>query len=1392
MADQVEKIILEAGDNTGAATRSANKNIESVENSAEAASQAVQKNLDKSAAAVVTITDRSKRAMERIVAQAESRAVSTRDPIARLTQQRDNAIAKVKSDQALVDRVTAAYNEMIGAATKAAEAERRRQETAARDRSTAQLERAIAASQKATRGEADFAAAVAKTTEAYKRQEAARASAQRYTSDVQTYKRNELLLDKAVAASQRASRGGLEFETALNKTTEAYKRQEAARVSSQQYSADLKVYKQNELLLERAIAASQKATRGAAEFAAALNRQKAAAQESSAAIEKEISVLERRAAVAGRTRTQRAVIESQSSLGTLQGRGATPEQIDRATAAYRRLIQAEAEAQQKSEGFGGSLLDFAGRLGIVLGATELLRKALSTAFDSTLYAARTEQLGVALNAVGSANKVAESTTATLEARLVKLGVTTQEARQSLTRLIGAQVDYTKVEQLARTAQNLGRVANINSSEAFERLTHAIVTQQPELLRTLGLNVNLEREFQVVAHAQQRSVESLTELEKKQIAVNAVLRAAQGFNGVYGRSLDTAGGQLLSFRRYVDEAKNSFGNEFLPELAAGVGVLNELGKRGVEVGSILAKLVRFNLAALSPIGLAAGAATPPKPPRNLSDEEIRKSLEFDNRKLLNEKLSEATNKDLIKQGEIIERARIERAERETKDRKQLDQLYRESITFREEAERKEADGLDRIAAKRSQMLADVQKQMAGFLDANSFDRDIAAKARGNIERGAALERKDYLEDFQKKWRAAFDKFQVDSKKRRREMELEELQRAADITESINTLFEQTRATRNAADIDALEAQRDAELRNVRDTAGQGLAVRLAAEAEVAKITNDYSLQIFAKRAELIDIEANERAALARNEFEREAILNEATAKAQRLEAATQQQLDATRQQAAIRQRDLIVGEYTRIFDSLKRQSETVVDQIFSKSKNIFEAIGGVIKTALLTAMKDVVTSRVAAALTELVTGEKVTLRVPPGNAGPLGRVLGSLGLGARPVFGKLEQPGHLGDLTLRNGAVPVVIENLPARESAVPAQPSGATQSAGLGGLIGALAGFGAAGAISARTPPFVQGGRVSSTIDYGGGPISTGDPRTVSGAGGTLGQVSNPFSLAGLRGGLRSLGNLGRRTPPIAPGPGSSGGAFDAGRGVGGTAGGALLLGGGILAFDGLRRGGKAGLLETTLGGALIGAKFGGPIGAAIGAGIGAVAGLIRLGLKGKTERLIERVKALHRITISKEFARDPLQKMIDQNYGGNIEVGLRSPEVVDLLRLYARSTGQDFSLDNRPQAVGLALQGGILRQTAAQVNGGAVAYSGGTARLAGPVDRLITGTTPGQFGEAPSITVKSLSLNLDGQAATTLLKGEVARDPGLIGKATIAAAKASINRRELTVAQSTPGLITA
>ena len=318
-----------------------------------------------------------------------------------------------------------------------------------------------------------------------------------------------------------------------------------------------------------------------------------------------------------------------------------------------------------------------------------------------------------------------------------------------------------------------------------------------------------------------------------------------------------------------------------------------------------------------------------------------------------------------------------------------------------------------------------------------------------------------------------------------------------------------------------------------------------------------------------------------------------------------------------------------------------------------------------------------------------------------------------------------------------------------------------GGGLGRVLGIGGAAALGGGGGigfPGAPGGTPGFAGPVGGGFGSAGS----GGLGGIGGALAG--SAASLKGILTQLGGLGR---------GVGTGSALAGRGVGGTAGGALLLGGATLGVMGLQRGGLSGLAMTTAGGALIGAKFGGPIGAAIGAGIGAVAGTIRLFIKGAEEKIVQKVKSTYGIDISRKFARDPLLGIIKQTFGGNIDVGIRSPQIRDLIELYAMSTGQNSQGINttRPIASSFALSGGSFTQQPVFQNG------------------LSMG-----LGQASSASPAATVIQLDPAATEAFLQGQAVQamsgNPRAVQGAVLRASTQNAGRRQALALAVNPGLM--
>lgn len=249
----------------------------------------------------------------------------------------------------------------------------------------------------------------------------------------------------------------------------------------------------------------------------------------------------------------------------------------------RAFAEMEQNARKAATGITSTFREMSSELktaGLGLVAFSAVGTALIA--KSTLLAARVQTLGVVLQVVGKNAGYSAGQLGQYEAEVRKMGITTQAARQSLIRLAQANIDLADAQKIARVAQDAAVIGGVNSSEAFERLVHGMVTRQPEILRTIGILVNFEQEYVRFAKANDVAVESLTELQKQQIASNAVLEAGTRIAGSYEQAMTTAGKQMTSLARFTEEAQLALGQAFLPafselimSLTAGLEWFNKL-------------------------------------------------------------------------------------------------------------------------------------------------------------------------------------------------------------------------------------------------------------------------------------------------------------------------------------------------------------------------------------------------------------------------------------------------------------------------------------------------------------------------------------------------------------------------------------------------------------------------------------------------------------------------------------------------------------------------------------------------------------------------------------------------------------------------------------------------
>jgi hypothetical protein len=205
-----------------------------------------------------------------------------------------------------------------------------------------------------------------------------------------------------------------------------------------------------------------------------------------------------------------------------------------------------------------------------------------------------------------------------------------------------------------------------------------------------------------------------------------------------------------------------------------------------------------------------------------------------------------------------------------------------------------------------------------------------------------------------------------------------------------------------------------------------------------------------------------------------------------------------------------------------------------------------------------------------------------------------------------------------------------------------------------------------------------------------------------------------------------------------------------------------------------------------------------IGAGVGAIAGTIRLFIKSGAEKVVSKVKQIYGIDIDRKFAQDPILAIIKQSFGGNVDVGLRSPQIRDLLELYASTTDQKSAgIVNRILPSTFANQGGqLVNIPNVGLTGAPVGFSAGSATGNGVSFGLgVSSPSPAAApAPVPNITVvmqNSLPAGAVGQYMDGKMVQSIVKNARVVSAANVDGMQASSARRQSAAAVLQPNFIT-
>lgn len=625
-----------------------------------------------------------------------------------------------------------------------------------------------------------------------------------------------------------------------------------------------------------------------------------------------------------------------------------------------------------------------------------------------------------------------------------------------------------------------------------------------------------------------------------------------------------------------------------------------------------------------------------------------------------------------------------------------------------AEKRAADILQQ--AKRAEFtgLADIIQEYKLYRAelglSEKANRDLAEAARIRINTEAIRELRRNAQDAVRQIE--------DERARRAELDGRRLRESTEFSTQTLQVEQQVAEQRFRIQEDFAQRTRDAALRQLEFQDTRTLGQKIFVEQRKAAIEEEFLTRQFALRAASLD-----------REVKLEITSMEIIARARGIsEEQIAAKRDALLQLAAEKGRQLEESTQAAIDaareNSAARQAQAVRDTNQRIFDDLKRSANGILDNLLTSGktfgqkMADLFKVPFLAAIKEIASTQIARLLFPfaaGGGAAPPGFSAG------RGLFGRLLGVGGLAT----------------APSFGFPGAPGGTPGFAGPVGAIGAIPGLAGGG----------QQGQVAVSAGSGGlGSITNG-----LGLFGALKQQSGLSGAAGLGGlalGGAALGILG---------------GFKLGQ-SGSTAGRALAPA--IGAFSGAVGFGALASLFP----ALIGL---GPIGFAIGAGVGATIALVGVLRKSAEQRIIDKARAVYGVTISRQFAKDPLLGIIKQNFGGNIDVGIRSPQVKDLIELYAMSTGQNSQgIVNRPVARSFGLNSsGAFVQQPTFVNGSAIDITGTPGAVA-----------TNAVAEPP---VVNNYIVLDGQVVQAQTLNAVARNPRNVASALSAASQQNSYRRE-------------
>ena len=265
-----------------------------------------------------------------------------------------------------------------------------------------------------------------------------------------------------------------------------------------------------------------------------------------------------------------------------------------AVAAANKVMDSTGEMESKIGGTFQKLkshwLAFgAAAAGVIL----TLNKAWELAEEAAAYQERINSLNALGQAYGITGRQIVATTKEAARGLVSMS----EAADMSAKALQLGLSPKQVIGFTKVIETLTDVVGGEIPPAFDKMVTAVATGRMTSIQQMGIIIDLNSAYEQAAKSINKKARELTELEKQQIRINAILVEAQKKTDIYGKSIDTIADKMFRLKKIIEDMKLFMGTALirLGILAVGFGqslatVFLTVGAQVIAPLALLEKLV----------------------------------------------------------------------------------------------------------------------------------------------------------------------------------------------------------------------------------------------------------------------------------------------------------------------------------------------------------------------------------------------------------------------------------------------------------------------------------------------------------------------------------------------------------------------------------------------------------------------------------------------------------------------------------------------------------------------------------------------------------------------------------------------------------------------------------